>query len=66
MKKLKEERLGEISISNEGYKMKIVEYNGKDDIIVEFQDKYKTKVKAEYGQFKKVELRILIINRYME
>ena len=53
MKKLKEERLGEISISNEGYKMKIVEYNGKNDIIVEFQDKYKTKVKAEYGQFKK-------------
>ena len=51
MRKLKEERLGEISISNEGYKMKIVEYNGKNDIIVEFQDKYKARVHKRYDHF---------------
>ena len=30
-KSLKEERLGEVNISNEGYKMKIIEYNGRDE-----------------------------------
>lgn len=33
--------------------MRIVEYNNARDIIVEFQDKYKTKIKAEYGNYKK-------------
>ena len=32
--------------------MKIVEYNKCDDIIVEFQDKYKTKVHTSYRHFK--------------
>lgn len=45
-------RIGEENISNEGYKMKIVKYNNVNNIIVEFQDKYKTKVKARYDHFK--------------
>lgn len=32
--------------------MKIVEYNKSDDIVVEFQDEYKTKVRSIYGNFK--------------
>ena len=51
--KQREERLGEINISNEGYEMKIVEYNGYMDIIVEFQDKYKAKVHTRYQDFKR-------------
>lgn len=49
----KEERLGEINTSNEGYEMKIVEYNKYSDIWVEFQDKHKAKVHTEYKHFKK-------------
>ena len=47
----KNERLGEIKINNQGCKMKIIEYNKYSDIIIEFQDEYKAKIKAEYGQF---------------
>ena len=32
--------------------MKIVGYNSSDDIIVEFQDGYKTKIKTQYCNFK--------------
>ena len=56
MKNLKEERLGTIKNNKEslgGYKMKIVEYNGKDDITVEFQDEYNAKVHTGYNNFKK-------------
>ena len=52
LEKARNERLGEINISNEGYKMKIVEYNGRNDIIVEFQDKHKAKIHTQYGNFK--------------
>ena len=50
--KQKQERLGEISISLEGYEMKIVEYNNYTDIVVEFQDEYKAKVHTTYQHFK--------------
>ena len=56
MKNLKEERLGTTKNNKEslgGYKMKIVEYNGKDDITVEFQDEYNAKVHTGYNNFKK-------------
>lgn len=46
-------RTGEINISNEGYEMKIVKYNSATDILVEFQDEYKTKVSTTYGNFQK-------------
>lgn len=49
----KTDKAGEINMSNEGYEMKIVEYNNANDIIVEFQDKYKTKVHTQYVNFKK-------------
>lgn len=51
----KQERLGEIRKNKDklgGYKMKIIEYNRYDDIIVEFQDKYKAKVHTQYNSFK--------------
>lgn len=51
-KSLKEERLGEINISNEGYKMKIIKYNEYSDILVEFQDKHKAIVRTNYNSFK--------------
>ena len=48
----KKERLGEINVSNEGYDMKIIEYNGVRDITIEFQDEYKTIIKnREYKEF---------------
>lgn len=49
----KKDRLGEISKTNEGYEIKIVEYNRNDDIWVEFQDEYKVKVHTTYNNFKK-------------
>lgn len=45
-------RIGEIRISNEGYEMKIVGYNEKDGIVIEFQDEYKTKINTWYTNFK--------------
>lgn len=56
-KSLKEERLGEVNISNEGYKMKIIEYNGRDDIWIEFQDEHKARVHKTYQNFKKGEVK---------
>ena len=49
----KTDRIGETGVSNEGSLMKIVEYNNCDDIIVEFQDKYKYRVHTQYNHFKK-------------
>lgn len=50
MKKV--ERIGEISSNSQGYKMMIVEYINCDNVIIEFQDKYKCRVKAKYSHFK--------------
>ena len=41
----KNERLGQIQYNNKGTLMKIVEYNNSRNMIVEFQDEYKIKVK---------------------
>ena len=49
----KNERLSEINMSNEGYEIKIIEYNNTNNIIIEFQDKYRTIVHTIYGNFKK-------------
>lgn len=46
-------RLGEEKYNNQGCLMKIVNYNNAHDIIVEFQDEYKTKIKTEYANYKK-------------
>lgn len=58
--KQKQERLGEIRKNKKslgGYEMKIIEYNKAIDIIVEFQDEYKTKVHTTYQNFKKGEVK---------
>lgn len=44
--------LYEEKLSNQGSLMKIVEYNGSSDIVVEFQDKHKARVRTIYGNFK--------------
>ena len=46
-----ENRLGEENINHQGCLMKIVKYNRVDDIIVEFQDKYKGRVHTQYQCF---------------
>ena len=51
--KQKRERLGEEKYNNQGCLMKIVEYNKSSDIVVEFQDKRKTRVNTTYREFVK-------------
>lgn len=46
-------RIGEEKTNNQGCRMKIIEYNNYNDIVVEFQDKYKAKVRTRYGEFTK-------------
>ena len=53
MSRNKIDRTGETNISNEGYVMKIVEYNNAFDIIIEFQDEYKYRLHTQYGNFQK-------------
>ena len=50
-------RLGEEKYNKQGCLMKIVEYNGFKDILVEFQDEYKTKVHTSYQAFLKGEVK---------
>lgn len=50
--KLKTERCGEKNLNYQGSIMRIIQYNKSNDIIVEFQDKYKAKVKTGYKHFK--------------
>lgn len=57
LKVKKKNRIGETYKTNEGYIVKIIEYNGANNIIVEFQDEYKAKVKAYFGNLKKGTLR---------
>lgn len=47
----KENRLGMEKLNNQGYLMRIVEYNNANNIVVEFQDEYKTKIKTFYKCF---------------
>ena len=46
-------RLYEEKHSNQGCLMRIVEYNNNQDITIEFQDKYKSRVKTQYCNFDK-------------
>ena len=52
MSRNKIDRTGETNISNEGCVVKIVEYNNCDDIIIQFEDKYKYRVHTSYKHFK--------------
>lgn len=44
-------RIGEIGTNIHGTKMKILEYENTDDILVEFQDKNRYKIKTNYKHF---------------
>lgn len=41
-------RIGQRFVSNEGYVFVIVEYNGANDLWIEFQDEYKARVHTQY------------------
>lgn len=45
-------RLGEMNYNNQGCLMKIVEYINNENVVIEFQDEYKSKVTAQYFSFK--------------
>ena len=47
----RDKRIGEEKYNNQGSLMRIVEYIDHNNVIVEFQDKYKARVKIEYGNF---------------
>lgn len=49
---MKVDRTGEININNQGCPMVIIEYNNSTDIVIEFQDEYKTRVNTQYCNFK--------------
>lgn len=49
----KDERLGQAGYNNDNELMKIVEYNKASDVVVEFQDKNKYKVRTTYDHFLK-------------
>lgn len=55
--KQKQERLGEVRLNNQGCLMKIIEYNMANDIVVEFQDEFKSKIQTRYSMFQKGEIR---------
>jgi hypothetical protein len=48
----KENRINEINYNQEGCLMKIIEYNGFKDVIVEFQDEYHFQVHIRYNYFR--------------
>ena len=49
--RLRKDRVGTVGINKQGSKMKVISYNSKSDIIVEFQDKYKVRVHTEWRHF---------------
>lgn len=53
LEKAKNKRLEEINVNYQGCEMKIIKYNNANDIMVEFQDEYKAKIKSAYKEFKK-------------
>lgn len=52
-----ENRLGEVRRNSYGTEMKIVEYNGYENTIVEFQDKHGARVHTTYGNFIRSQVR---------
>lgn len=50
--RLKQERIGMTNVNNEGYTMKIIQYNGTHDILVEFYDKFNSVKRCTWHDFK--------------
>lgn len=48
----RDERLGEEKLNRQGCLMKIVEYNHANDIVVEFQDEYRARIRTIYANYK--------------
>lgn len=53
MEDLRQKRLGELKLNNQGCEMKIVEYINSNNLVVEFQDDYKYRKRVSYGNYKK-------------
>jgi hypothetical protein len=51
LEKAKSERLNKVNFTKEGYEIKIVEYYSNRNIIIEFQDEHKTKIKTTFQHF---------------
>lgn len=51
MRRVNKERIGMETINFQGCTLKIIEYNSRSDIVVEFQDEYKGKVHTQFGHF---------------
>lgn len=49
-------RLGEKRYNKQGYLMVVIEYNNAHDVLIEFQDEYKTKVRCTWQWFDKGEV----------
>ena len=64
LEKKKEQRIGEVNKSIEGYEIKIIKYNGRGDIIVEFQDNTKQMFIHHINVLKMGRLKTLIILVY--
>lgn len=45
------DRVGEISVNTYGTPMKIIEYNGNKNVLVEFQDKYRFRKRTAMKEF---------------
>ena len=54
---IKKQKIGEERLNKQGCLMKIIEYNNKLDIVVEFQDEYRAKVHTNYSAFNKNSVR---------
>lgn len=50
-RKQKAERLGMEKLNNQGCLMRIIEYNSATNIVIEFQDRFKTKIKSAWKEF---------------
>ena len=57
IEKQKNERLGKEKLNYQGCLMKIIEYNKMSDILIEFQDEYKTKINTRYDHFIKGDIK---------
>lgn len=51
------DRANKEKYNNQGCLMKIIEYNNANDMVIEFQDKYKTKIHSRYREFTKGEIK---------
>lgn len=50
-------RLNEVNLNTYGTAMRIIKYNNAHDIMVEFDDEYKFKVKTTYSSFSRGEVK---------